>query len=512
MVEPYTETKTESNDQPKQIWPTTRQNKSSLAKQTLIEWSLASTFHCYPKIYQYQNKVAKLMWFTFFIGFSGLTSYLVMKGFLEYLDYEVVSKIEVVNEAEVEFPAVTICSMSDFTTKQGENFMQLMWTKYAGRDITHMTSDEIISHIRLVNIQAKYEVSLAHYNDSFRQQLGFNLSSIQSCMISLRPCNMSSDFRSYYSFSHGNCIQFNSGINSDGLEVPVKTTTFQGETNGLILNIDPLFNENRIFPMRQIKGLRVFIHNKSLTPSFYDSSILVKSDTQTNIGVKRTFSSNLPRPYSDCEDLNRLDESETSDLYKLTMQINRQSYRQLDCFGLCVQKYFSDNCQCFFPGNSRIDSTMKLCINKTQQECFNKYNDKLTVNINEFKKRCADLCPLECHSVAYDMEVSSLDYADKDFFKLLVQNKTTLDYYTRLFNETPTFELYKESRLSLYIFYNTLQRTHISQAAKTSSIDLISNMGGTIGIFLGMSIFSLIECVEICGQLLLIFIFNKKIN
>ena len=512
MIEPYNKAKTLSNTKPKSISQGTSPNKISLTKKTLIEWSLASTIHCYPKIFQYENKLAKLMWFIIFIGFSGLTGYLVMKGFLDYLNYEVVSKIEVVIEAEVEFPTVTICSMSDFTTKQGENFMQFMWTKYVDRDITNMTSDEILMNINTVYTKAKYELSLPLYNDSFRQQLGFNLSSIQSCIINLRPCNLSSDFRLFYLFNKGNCIQFNSGINSDGLEVPVKTMTFQGENNGLILNIDPLINENRKFQLKQMTGLSIYIHNKSMMPGFFDSSIFVEMGKQTNIGIKRTFSSNLPRPYSDCDDLNRLDASVTSDLYKFTVMTNRQTYRQSDCFNLCIQKYFNDNCQCYFTGIARIDSVLPPCILNPHQDCFFKYNFELTANINEFKKRCADLCPLECHSVAYDMEVSSLINVSKYVFNLLMQNKTTFDYYSRLFNETPTYELYKESQLSLLIYYTTLQRTQITQAAKISFIDLISNLGGTIGIFLGMSIFSLIECVEICGQLLLIFLLNKKIN
>ena len=78
-------------------------------------------------------------------------------------------------------------------------------------------------------------------------------------------------------------------------------------------------------------------------------------------------------------------------------------------------------------------------------------------------------------------------------------------------NETLTYDMYKERFAGLNIYYTNLQHIRITQAPKITLIDLISNLGGTIGIFLGFSIFSLIEVMEIFVQIIFILIFNRNI-
>ena len=101
---------------------------------------------------------------------------------------------------------------------------------------------------------------------------------------------------------------------------------------------------------------------------------------------------------------------------------------------------------------------------------------------------------------------------DINVYDRLIKDSQSVAYFERLFNETLTFDLYKDSYVSLKIYYTSTQHTEITQTPKTTFIDLISNTGGVIGIFLGFSIFSLIEIVEIIVQIFLILIFNKKIN
>ena len=67
----------------------------------------------------------------------------------------------------------------------------------------------------------------------------------------------------------------------------------------------------------------------------------------------------------------------------------------------------------------------------------------------------------------------------------------------------PAFLRHDEFSL-LTVFYPSMQYIEITQAPKTSLIVLISNLGGSIGIFLGFSIFSLIEIVEIFKRMLYI--------
>ena len=60
-----------------------------------------------------------------------------------------------------------------------------------------------------------------------------------------------------------------------------------------------------------------------------------------------------------------------------------------------------------------------------------------------------------------------------------------------------TLNEYKQSSLLLNVFYTSKEYTEIREIPKISTMDLVSNLGGVVGIFLGLSIFTLIEIIEL---------------
>ncbi len=63
--------------------------------------------------------------------------------------------------------------------------------------------------------------------------------------------------------------------------------------------------------------------------------------------------------------------------------------------------------------------------------------------------------------------------------------------------------------VSLNIYFAYMRDTKIEQTPKTGIIELISNLGGALGIFLGFSVFSLIEIVEVIAQVIIVFVKKK---
>ena len=57
--------------------------------------------------------------------------------------------------------------------------------------------------------------------------------------------------------------------------------------------------------------------------------------------------------------------------------------------------------------------------------------------------------------------------------------------------------LNKKNHLALNIFYDSYSYTTIQEVAKMDILDLISNIGGTLGLFIGMSFLSFAEVFEI---------------
>ena len=460
--------------------------KINTFKQNLHEWSVSCTFHCYPKCFQYKNKQIRVVWMLLFLIFSCFTCMLVYKCLTDYFQYEVVSKIQVVKVDQLTFPAVTICDSSPFTTKQAEAYIQNELYQNKSSDFTY-----ILQYSKFL---------AAALNDSFKKSLGLNLkNSLVYCSFSLKACEYNKDFTWFYSEQNGNCFQFNSAA--------MKLTKFKGENHGFALMLNSSINQNRKYSLTYIKGLKVFIEDQSYEPLTMDNSVLVEAGKQTNIVIKKTVSLNQPKPYSNCDEV-ILDENQ-SELIEIIKK-SEKKYLQNNCFIFCFQKMIIEKCDCHFGGMPVLLKNTKPCSNLSQFECYNNVSDIYVNRIQEFTKICSQDCPLECETISFEVQLSSTALSLKLQFEALINDEESMKKLAALYNESLTYELYKDSFVFLKIFYPSMEYTEIIQSPKTTIIELISNMGGALGIFLGFSIFSLVEVIELALQSFQIFLAKIK--
>lgn len=70
-------------------------------------------------------------------------------------------------------------------------------------------------------------------------------------------------------------------------------------------------------------------------------------------------------------------------------------------------------------------------------------------------------------------------------------------------NEELTYESLKRNMAQVSVYYGELGYEQYNEIPDTTWLDLISNIGGTLGLFLGMSFLSFVEVVDILMQILL---------
>jgi hypothetical protein len=68
---------------------------------------------------------------------------------------------------------------------------------------------------------------------------------------------------------------------------------------------------------------------------------------------------------------------------------------------------------------------------------------------------------------------------------------------------------YKNNESSLFIYYDTFSYTSITEQAKLTSDSLFGTIGGLLGFFLGASLLSAFELVDIAFNLIAI-LFHRK--
>jgi acid-sensing ion channel, other len=355
-----------------------------------------------------------------------------------------------------------------------------MELNYNGKNIDDFTPDEIFTNFSDVYELTKMYASQKQYGDSNRKLLG-NSFQIYKCLFNNQKCSIDDEFAPYFMYTYGNCLQFNNGIKSTSIH----STMTEGPSNGLTLTLYLTPNEN-FYPNFDGDGLKLFIHNKSFPPRLSDE-INLKAGQAYNVAIQKTFSYKTPVPYSECEYLTSF-----TSTYSNVLKVANKTYRQFECFKLCLQQLVIDNCECFWTRYIPLDKFTQPCLNLTQLYCV--YTQQ-----NEFKitEECLKQCPLECSTVTYDVKTSSLDFPSQSFFNFLVNDTSFIDLWE---NDTSTKFTVANSYLyliSLKIYYPNTQFTLISESPKTAIFDLISQIGGSLGMLLGFSIFHLVELFEI---------------
>jgi acid-sensing ion channel, other len=227
-------------------------------------------------------------------------------------------------------------------------------------------------------------------------------------------------------------------------------------------------------------------------PSYDDTFISIEPGRETNIGIERVFSSNYPLPYSSCTDLSN---GYDSDLYTFILN-SKKVYRQKDCKNLCLQSIIEDACQCYTTSLPKYASVLP-CLNTTQIQCYNSIYDNYLNDSKDFLLKCQPKCPLECNSVKYNTEISSLVFPSLEIWNFYLKYSTSNGY------NFSNYERDRELFYSLNIYYLSNEYTFIDVAPSMSVYGLLSSLGGSLGMFLGLSVFSLLEIFELIIKMII---------
>jgi hypothetical protein len=183
-----------------------------------------------------------------------------------------------------------------------------------------------------------------------------------------------------------------------------------------------------------------------------------------------------------------------SEFYEFIIK-TKYKYTQKECLHLCLQKFIMENCKCYDLNYSQLKPNISACQSEEQLKCT---NDEYMKFLRENKSNCIEKCPLECDQIVFNHAISSADYPTENAYQILKSN-----HQFSSFNNL-TFENFKERSLMVNIFYSKLSYWSVSQVKKIEIIELLAKIGGLLGFFIGMSLLSFVEFLEIIIEVLLI--------
>ena len=115
---------------------------------------------------------------------------------------------------------------------------------------------------------------------------------------------------------------------------------------------------------------------------------------------------------------------------------------------------------------------------------------------------CGDQCPLECSSSRYDSFVNTAEYPAPIYANSLMQNPLIQAKYASKLSEL-TYDSLKRNMIGISVYYGDLGYDQFDEMEAMSVLDTVSNIGGTLGLFLGTSFLSFAEIIDVIIQIII---------
>jgi hypothetical protein len=357
--------------------------------------------------------------------------------------------------------------------------------------LKNLTINEIGTVWQKIDMAATASIFNSNFDDKSKRLLAHNFTDILSaCQFNYEKCD-ASDFEWSFDPYYGNCYSFNTGFNSSGHRVKLKESSVSGWLFGLQLELYVNHNEN-LSLFNDAKGLLVRINNSSYLVDQSLDGIRISPGLRTNLAISREFNFIMPQPYSNCL-VDSQFRNYDSDLFRLILNSPYQ-YSQKFCLEQCFQREVLSQCNCTASVFVSLYKDAHQCGNTYEILCgFNTFS-KIYLANNFIKDQCLPSCPLECNNSNFKISSSSNVINGNKYVNHIMHNPNLLQDFTSKSVDANTA---KESVSYLNIYYESLSYKLSYESPKMTMFTLLASIGGNLSLFLGISVFSLCELIQL---------------
>jgi len=364
---------------------------------------------------------------------------------------------------------------------------------------------------KLENLALENKFSL-YGNGFFLEQM------LITCKFQNEPCDQN-DFYYYHDYNYGSCYRFNgiyvnsAGASNKSILNKERFVQKAGWENGLQLELY-IGNPKQQQQFNFKGGVRIIVHSRTSETFPDDEGIDVSAGQQTNVAILKQSIKRLEEPYSKCFNSNSLNWNQNNVLKFMKDYYQTEEYSQDYCFKVCQQLFILSKCCCYdlkFPLKFNPNDEYRQCSTSQDINCVVRAEEKFIKN--NAATDCFNKCGVECDTVIYDLVTSFANYPTNWYANYLLNNSRFLNLVVNnTANSTmpqPTIESLQQTILMVNVFYDELFYTNTDEEPRLSFENFIALVGGYLGLFLGMSLLSLIEIFEIIFLIVYHYILKK---
>ncbi|XP_072051445.1 epithelial sodium channel subunit alpha-like [Amphiura filiformis] len=299
-----------------------------------------------------------------------------------------------------------------------------------------------------------------------------------SCTFQGYPCTPN-NFTWFYNYLYGNCYTFNLGLDSKILEV-----TTAGPLLGLTMSL--YIEQDEYIPdIQQGAGIRVEIHSQKSMSFPEDKGLNVSPGTEAFISVRKTVIDRKGKPFTDC-----LPTETNSTIF--SEYFPHVEYSKLMCEKDCFYRAVLSECNCS-DIRYRYDDSQIACNHRENGGCMQMLK---ACTANESLECGTTTCTFACQEDIFKYVVSySLWPNEKQ--KPVVQNriKKISDHLKESLENDTSFV--DKNFVKINVYYDELTYDYIYHTVTYGKFDLLSDLGGNVGLWIGISVLAIVEILEL---------------
>ncbi|KAL3853649.1 hypothetical protein ACJMK2_017179 [Sinanodonta woodiana] len=527
------------NIQPKMQGKTKPKKSARTAKGLMKELGSESNAHGLAKIATSTTMKRKVLWsLLVIVGFAAATSQLSLLV-KKYLLFQVVEVSNTREGMPVEYPSITICNIAAMSLTKVNAKLDVMMPWFQFVEVTDFGEQN--EHMQ--SLQGFYEnmIEEAHY-------IGHDINNfVVKCRFNRHECN-ADNFTLYFDGkNYFNCFTFNRGQQNEALLMHAT-----GPQHGLSLiisldNDDPPPGGYGIYNVKNniaySAGVRVHVHAPNTMPSPTDHGFDIPPGYSSSVGLKAILNSRKSYPYGNCTNNDLVGEG--GRIYRNTV---------FSCLQLCKQTIVVKLCGCKsaalptpqglekFRYCGTVDNwkTRKFVLGEKVKLPYLICEEDILENVandRSYEQTCR--CFQPCSEMSYQKSISlsywplefyqlnALQefYKDKEppnFMKAALEMMSNISFkYDELrtkgiperelvlsqnekANLTRASDIIRQNLLRLNIYLEDLSVLEFIQMPAYGLADLFADIGGTLGLWMGISVLTIMELVELIIRLVLL--------
>uniref|UniRef100_A0A914X8P5 Uncharacterized protein n=1 Tax=Plectus sambesii TaxID=2011161 RepID=A0A914X8P5_9BILA len=446
-------------------------------------FSSLTTYHGLVRIYNARSWpsrifwiVTVLFWLTLFVIHSGT----LLWAFNQHSTEVVITTV--VPENGIQFPALTVCNLNP-----------VMRSKVAGWNM----SDAVLNYLlKLYPEVGKLEpfatrkryLAREHdeylkYTEEFKSNTGreFELGAffsetghtcedmVLSCKWGRKKLPNCCDYAVPVTTDLGQCFSFTNFNHSAGGQ----RQKISGASYGfhIVMDVKTEERNDAIQLAYMDAGIRLFVHPQNTLPYLHTDGVAAAPGTKVYGSLKlRNISLLSKEEWGSC--LNKWDE----DVHGV--QIVDRNYSSAHCEANCVANIFWNKCNCV-PLSQQFNSQMRVCTPFELRNCSN--DDYLRATPNEIPEEIYSNCGcrMECNRLVY---------------KIAAQYSALTMTHPHLHTHFGVSRSYvRDNLVAADVFMEEIVYEEYEQSPRSRRVDVLSKIGGSVGLFLGVSVITLFE-------------------